>query len=48
MFLKAKHDAQGKLTLWKARLVNGGHMTDPKRYDPFEKTIIRDRPIYVN
>ena len=27
-----------KFTLWKARLVNGGHMTDPKRYDPFEKT----------
>ena len=24
--------------LWKARLVNVGHMTDPTRYDPFEKT----------
>jgi histone deacetylase 1/2 len=38
MFLKAKFDARGKFLLWKARLVNGGHMTDPRRYDPFEKT----------
>ena len=38
MFLKPKHDAMGVFTLWKARLVNGGHMTDPTRYDPFEKT----------
>ena len=38
MFLKAKHDAKGVFLLWKARLVNGGHMTDPNRYDPFEKT----------
>jgi len=28
----------GVFLLWKARLVNGGHMTDPNRYDPFEKT----------
>jgi hypothetical protein len=38
MFLKAKYDAKGKFLLWKARLVNGGHMTDPRKYDPFEKT----------
>jgi hypothetical protein len=37
MFLKEKRDAKGQFLLWKARLVNGGHMTDPTRYDPFEK-----------
>jgi histone deacetylase 1/2 len=38
MFLKPKFDARGLFTLWKARLVDGGHMTDPERYDPHEKT----------
>ena len=38
MILKSKHDAMGVFTLWKARLVNDGHMTDHTRYDPFEKT----------
>lgn len=38
MFLKPKYDARGLFTLWKARLVDGGHMTDPQRYDPVEKT----------
>jgi hypothetical protein len=38
MFLKPKYDARGLFTLWKARLVDGGHMTDPERYDPHEKT----------
>jgi hypothetical protein len=38
MFLKPKYDARGVFTLWKARLVDGGHMTDPERYNPHEKT----------
>jgi hypothetical protein len=38
MFLKPKYDAKGTFTLWKARLVDGGHMTDPLRYEPMEKT----------
>jgi hypothetical protein len=38
MFLKPKFDARGEFTLWKARLVDGGHMTDPLRYEPMEKT----------
>ena len=38
MFLKPKYDARGEFTLWKARLVDGGHMTDPLRYEPMEKT----------
>ena len=37
MFLKKKHDAQGKFTTWKARLVGGGHRTDHDVYEPFEK-----------
>jgi hypothetical protein len=38
MFLKPKQDARGEFLLWKARLVDGGHMTDPLRYEPMEKT----------
>jgi hypothetical protein len=38
MFLKPKYLANGDFSLWKARLVDGGHLTDPERYDPFEKT----------
>ena len=38
MFLKPKYDARGTFLLWKARLVDGGHMTDPLRYEPMEKT----------
>jgi hypothetical protein len=38
MFLKPKYNARGEFTLWKARLVDGGHMTDPLRYEPMEKT----------
>lgn len=38
MFLKPKYLANGAFSLWKARLVDGGHLTDPERYDPFEKT----------
>lgn len=38
MFLKPKYDARGLFTLWNARLVDGGHMTDPQSYDPVEKT----------
>jgi hypothetical protein len=37
MFLKDKHDANGKFLMWKARLVDHGHITDPTKYDPFEK-----------
>jgi len=36
MFLKKKHDAQGTFLLWKARLVGGGHRTDPNAFEPFE------------
>ena len=38
MFLKPKYDARETFLLWKARLVDGGHMTDPLRYEPIEKT----------
>ena len=37
MFLKPKHDTTGAFILWKARLVGGGHRTDPSAYDPVEK-----------
>jgi hypothetical protein len=37
MFLKPKHDTTGAFLLWKARLVAGGHRTDPSSYDPIEK-----------
>jgi hypothetical protein len=37
MFLKPKHDTTGAFLLWKARLVAGGHRTDPSAYDPVEK-----------
>ena len=38
MFLKQKFNSRGEFLLWKARLVDGGHRTDPTKYDPFEKT----------
>ena len=38
MFLKPKHDSSGTFLLWKARLVGGGHRTDPNVYEPFEKS----------
>jgi len=38
MFVKPKYNAEGIFTLIKARLVDGGHRTDPERYDPHEKT----------
>ena len=38
MFLKQKYNSRGEFLLWKARLVDGGHRTDPTKYDPFEKT----------
>jgi len=38
MFLKQKFNSRGEFLLWKARLVDGGHRTDPSKYDPFEKT----------
>ena len=37
MFLRPKHDTKGTFLLWKARLVGGGHRTDPNVYEPFEK-----------
>jgi len=37
MFLKPKQDTIGNFLLWKARLVGGGHRTDPNVYDTFEK-----------
>ena len=37
MFLRPKHDSVGTFLLWKARLVGGGHRTDPNVYEPFEK-----------
>lgn len=37
MFLKPKHNSEGTFLLWKARLVGGGHRTDPNVYEPFEK-----------
>lgn len=37
MMLRPKYTAQGVFTLWKARLVSGGHRTDPNVYEPFEK-----------
>jgi hypothetical protein len=37
MFLRPKHNTQGTFLLWKARLVGGGHRTDPSAYDDFEK-----------
>ena len=37
MFLKPKHDATGTFMQWKARLVGGGHRTDPAAYDINEK-----------
>ena len=36
MFLKKKYDSQGEFLLWKARLVGGGHRTDPNAFEPFE------------
>lgn len=38
ILMKDKRNALGEFLLWKARLVNGGHRTDPLDYDPFEKT----------
>ena len=38
MFLKQKFNSRGEFLLWKARLVDGGHRTDPTKYDPFEKS----------
>ena len=38
MFLKQKFNSNGEFLLWKARLVDGGHRTDPTKYDPFEKS----------
>jgi hypothetical protein len=38
MFLKEKFNSKGEFLLWKARLVDGGHRTDPTKYDPFEKS----------
>ena len=37
MFLKPKQDSEGTFLLWRARLVGGGHRTDPDVYDNFEK-----------
>jgi len=37
MFLKPKHNTKGTFLLWKARLVGGGHRTDPNVYEPMEK-----------
>jgi len=37
MFLKPKHNSKGNFLLWKARLVGGGHRTDPNVYEPMEK-----------
>jgi hypothetical protein len=36
MFLKRKYDSEGNFLLWKARLVAGGHRTNPLVYEPFE------------
>jgi len=38
MVVKDKRDSQGQLLLWKGRLANGGHRTDPEAYLPFDKT----------
>jgi hypothetical protein len=38
MFLKQKYNSRGEFLLWKARLVDGGHRTDPTKYNPFEKS----------
>jgi hypothetical protein len=38
MFLKEKFNSRGEFLLWKARLVDGGHRTDPTKYNPFEKS----------
>jgi hypothetical protein len=38
MFLKQKFNSRGEFLLWKARLVDGGHRTDPTKYNPFEKS----------
>ena len=38
MLFKPKYDAKGAYLLWKARLVSGGHRTDPRVYDPYEKS----------
>jgi len=38
MVVKDKRDSQGRLLLWKGRLANGGHRTDPDAYLPFDKT----------
>ena len=38
MLFKPKYDAKGAFLLWKARLVSGGHRTDPRVYDPYEKS----------
>ena len=38
MFVKDKSNSEGVFLLYKARLVNGGHRTNPLEYDPFEKS----------
>ncbi len=38
ILFKPKYDAKGAFLLWKARLVSGGHRTDPRVYDPYEKS----------
>eukprot|EP00597_Dinobryon_sp_UTEXLB2267_P018900 CAMPEP_0201115466 /NCGR_PEP_ID=MMETSP0812-20130820/78945_1 /ASSEMBLY_ACC=CAM_ASM_000668 /TAXON_ID=98059 /ORGANISM="Dinobryon sp., Strain UTEXLB2267" /LENGTH=418 /DNA_ID=CAMNT_0047379167 /DNA_START=1 /DNA_END=1253 /DNA_ORIENTATION=- len=38
MVVKDKRDSKGQLLLWKGRLANGGHRTDPTAYLPFDKT----------
>lgn len=38
MVVKDKRDSHGQLLLWKGRLANGGHRTDPEAYLPFDKT----------
>ena len=34
----ARQLSKGAFLLWKARLVSGGHRTDPRVYDSFEKS----------
>ena len=36
MFVKKKKDGDSNFLIWKARLVGGGHRTDPTAYEPFE------------
>jgi hypothetical protein len=38
MLFTPKYDAKEAFLLWKARLVSGGHRTDPHVYDSYEKS----------